>query len=353
MTNVMKKTLILKRMYSLHDSITTVLPQLGTTLLDAAKTQAHRLETSDDSEALHDFRVSVRHLRSFLKSYEPYLKRAKKQRQRFSEIMELTNAGRDNEVHIAWLKEVQHNATEIEHVGIAYLLEHLSNNDHVDLEKVSKQFAKAADKLAKIFSSDKENSKKEELNFAAITSSVLTKYSKHFQTLLQKISSSEDEEVHEARIAGKHLRYTLELLEDENATALVKRLKKFQDSTGNLHDLQVLAPKVESFLFAETTLWAQAFRDGAKTLSHDELSQLPELQRSYGLAEVMWRLEAEKSSCYNHLQTNWLGEASNDFFTDLTLFIKQLAESTQEDIAENAPASTMSRVKKAKKTQDV
>jgi CHAD domain-containing protein len=328
--------------YNLHDSISTVLPHLGTQLLNDAKTQAERLGNDEDSEALHDFRVSLRHLRSFLKSFEGFIKGAKKHRQRFSEVMILTNAGRDNEVHLAWLKSQQTNANELEQDGILYLLENLSSSDHIDVEKVKKQFAKAAEKLEDTFSKD---FKEIEESFAAITAAVLQSYSADLQSLLAAIEKPEDDTaIHDARIDGKKLRYTLELLESKEATALVKRLKKFQDTAGDLHDLQVLEPKVQTFLFAETVLWSQAFRDGSKTLSHAELNQLPELQRSYGLAAVQRTLEAEKTALFRDLKKNWLGTGSQDFFKDLEELVKGLSESAEEPSKAAKPAA-----KKAKK----
>jgi CHAD domain-containing protein len=328
--------------YDLHDSISTVLPQLGTQLLNDAKTQADNLGNDEDSGALHDFRVSVRHLRSFLKSYEDFIKGAKKHRQRFSDIMNLTNAGRDHEVHLAWLKERQVEARDLEQDGILYLLEHLSSSDHVELDKVKKQFARAAEKLRAAFSKDVKNI---EESFATVTAGVLQHYGKDLEALLRAIEKPEDDTaIHEARIAGKKLRYTLELLENKEAKALVKRLKKFQDVAGNLHDLQVLEPKVQTFLFAETVLWSQAFRDGSKTLSHAELNQLPELQRSYGLAAVQRRLEAEKTALFRDLQNYWLGENSQGFFKDFNEFIQRLSQMTQEP-----PKPTKAPKKKVKK----
>ena len=328
-------------MYDFHDSISTVLAQLGTGLLNDAKTQAERLSNDEDSEALHDFRVSVRRLRSFLKSFEGFIKNAKKHRQRFSEVMTFTNAGRDNEVHIVWLKEYQTNANTLERDGIDYLLENLSSNDHIDLNEVKKQFMKATEKLEDTFA---KTVKKIEESFATVTADVLETYGKDLQTLLSSIERPEDDTAtHDARITGKKLRYTLELLESKEAKTLVKRLKKFQDTAGDLHDLQVLEPKVQTFLFAETVLWSQAFRDGSKTLSHTELSQLPELQRSYGLAAVQRRLESEKTLLFQTLQKTWLGENSRDFFSDLGAFIETLGANNQETAK---PAKT--RVKKVK-----
>jgi CHAD domain-containing protein len=321
--------------YDLHDSISTVLPHLGTHLLTAAKRNEERLSNDEDSEALHDFRVSVRHLRSFLKSYEGFIKSAKKHRRRFSDIMTLTNTGRDSEVHLAWLKAQQMNANDLEQGGIHYLLGHLSSSDHVDLEKVKKQFTKSAE-------STKES-------FALVTSKVLQRYGQDLAALLASIEKAEDDAaIHQARITGKKLRYTLELLENKEATALVKRLKKFQNTAGDLHDLQVLEPKVQTFLFAETLSWSQAFRDGSKRLSHDELNQLPELQRSYGLAAVQRRLEEEKIALFQDLTKHWLGASSQDFFNDLSAFSGTLEKATEE------PAQpTKSVSKKAKKPAEV
>jgi CHAD domain-containing protein len=332
-------------MYDLHDSISTVLHELGTQLLNDAKTQAEALANSEDSEALHDFRVSVRRLRSFLKSYEESIKGAKKHRQRFSEVMTLTNAGRDNEVHLAWLKERQSNTRDLEKDGILYLLENLSSSDHVDLDKVKKQFEKAAEKLGGAFSTEIKDATE---SFAVVTASVLQNYGKDLKTLLASIEKAEDDTaIHDARIAGKKLRYTLELLENKEAKTLVKRLKKFQDIAGDLHDLQTLEPKVQTFLFAETVLWSQAFRDGSKTLSHSELNQLPELQRSYGLAAVQRVLEAEKTALFQTLQKNWLGTNGQDFFKDLATFIKSLDTTDQETSKPTKPTRKTRKSAKA------
>ena len=56
---------------------------------------------------------------------------------------------------------------------------------------------------------------------------------------------------HAFRIAGKRLRYALELLatmEDHSSTAKVKALKKLQDQIGDWHDRQVLLQLVADFI---------------------------------------------------------------------------------------------------------
>jgi CHAD domain-containing protein len=342
---------------NLFDPISTVLKHLGSTLLHDTEHTAQKLD-SDDEEALHDFRVSVRRLRSFLKSYEDYIKNAKKHRQRLSAIMDLTNSGRDFEVHLAWLNSKQNKASDLEQDGILYLLENLSSKEHVDLKRVKKEFEEAAKKMTKVFLQDegdvqtkaKKDKTDKNKTFASVTANVLQSYSQEFRSLLGKIKSLDDEVIHEARIAGKRMRYTLELLELEEAKALIKTLKKFQDTTGDLHDLQVLEPKLQTFLFAETVLWSQAFRDGSKTLSHEELGQLPELQRSYGLAAVQRNLEHEKTSLYTSLETNWLGATSESFFEDLQALIQQLAGEAKQTPTKKKRQTTRKRTTKPKTT---
>jgi CHAD domain-containing protein len=310
-------------------------------------------------EALHDFRVSLRHLRSFLKSYEDFIKNAKKHRENFSTIMAMTNAGRDYEVHSAWLNSRAKRASDLEKSGLQYLLEQLNNKEQIDLVQLEKQFSKAADKLSKQWSHEIEKQKdseakkfKHEDSFAVATAQVLRSYGNDLKELLQKIETVEDDaDLHEARITGKKLRYTLELLDTEEATVLVKELKKFQDAAGDLHDLQVLGPKLQTFLFAETVLWSQAFRDGSKTLSHTDLSQLPELQRSYSLAAVQRRLETEKVSLYDTLQKNWFGDTSKDFFENLNLFTTQLSTVTKLSADKKKATQKKSTVKKREAKQ--
>jgi hypothetical protein len=68
-----------------------------------------RLPDSEDTEALHDFRVSLRRFRSSVRAYQPYLKGSapKKARRRMGTLASGTNPGRDAEVQIAWLESLR------------------------------------------------------------------------------------------------------------------------------------------------------------------------------------------------------------------------------------------------------
>ena len=47
--------------------------RIAVNLLDAASAARERLTDADDAEALHDFRVAMRRLRSTLRAYQPQL----------------------------------------------------------------------------------------------------------------------------------------------------------------------------------------------------------------------------------------------------------------------------------------
>ncbi|MCB1009076.1 MAG: CHAD domain-containing protein [Acidobacteria bacterium] len=66
------------------------------------------LERRDDAEALHDFRVAVRRLRSHLRAYRKAFDGdpGKKLLRRLRKLGAATNPGRDAEVGLAWVESL-------------------------------------------------------------------------------------------------------------------------------------------------------------------------------------------------------------------------------------------------------
>jgi CHAD domain-containing protein len=83
------------------------------TLLDAAAAARRKLDEGVDPEALHDFRVALRRLRSWLRAFRPHLKGSVrgKERRRLQALADATGASRDAEVHLEWLREQRRRAT--------------------------------------------------------------------------------------------------------------------------------------------------------------------------------------------------------------------------------------------------
>src|ERR1700688_3395685 len=93
------------------DLITQPGPQaarlVALSVLDAARAARDRLSGTDDTEALHDFRVALRRLRSGLRAFPPLFGDAVgvKLRRRVRELATATGEARDAEVQLAWITE--------------------------------------------------------------------------------------------------------------------------------------------------------------------------------------------------------------------------------------------------------
>ena len=95
--------------------------------LAAATAARARLSDSSDSEALHDYRVALRRLRSCLRGYRKYVRSTvtRKSVRRLRRLARGTSQSRDLEVHLAWLGEQLASAPEPERAGISWMTERL------------------------------------------------------------------------------------------------------------------------------------------------------------------------------------------------------------------------------------
>src|SRR5215210_2446046 len=95
--------------------------------LDQAAAAFPRLQDPSDTEALHDFRVGLRRLRSCLRSYGPWLEEGlpKKLRRRLRDLARSTNPGRDTEVQIEWLRGRSRHLSSYHRAGLAWILARL------------------------------------------------------------------------------------------------------------------------------------------------------------------------------------------------------------------------------------
>jgi CHAD domain-containing protein len=288
------------------------------TLLHKSHIQAQRLADTKDTEALHDFRVSIRHLRSFIKSYQSYLgKSTKKAREQLAKLMQATNEGRDSEVHIAWLHQQHKKASSDSKLGIEIMLETFQAQHPLEVKVLQKQFAKLSKKLEGSF----EKIKFDE-SFNTITSDILAGYTKTLKAELAQISKDKTM-LHQTRITGKKLRYTLELFDTKETKTLVDNLKELQDILGEIHDLEVLLQRLEGVIAKEVAKWSSSFLEASKTLEVDE-QHLPEQKRSYALASLQKQILSALQKDHDLLTKTWLGRANGSFFKTLNVSIKTL-----------------------------
>jgi CHAD domain-containing protein len=236
---------------------------LALTYLDEAALTERRLADPQDLEALHDFRVALRRLRSCTRAYRDELKGSvsKRMRRSLRELMLVTNEGRDAEVHLDWLRTQAENAGPEHAEGIAWLVGRMEGRkfERIDTvtKEVSRQFTKVASKfrprLGTLCIQVRRGSRNERPTFRRVTGDLVRMHAADLRQKLRAVSHADNvEEAHEARIAGKRLRYLLDPIARYSAgvKSLTAQLKGLQDGLGHLHDLHVIAAEITSSLEA-------------------------------------------------------------------------------------------------------
>jgi CHAD domain-containing protein len=289
--------------------------------LDAATEATARLDDSKDVEALHDFRVAIRRLRTTVRAYRPELEGSvrPKLRRRLRDITEESNRVREAEVALDWLRPTKAELTSRERVGLRWLVLRIEDRrahglEHVRTE-VRRSFRRAGRTLRKGLSVYRQ-----EIDpghpvptepFAAAARRVLLEQAHQLDRLLGAVHAAEDEEAHRARIAAKRLRYLLEPLAHAvpASAVLVTRLKELQDRLGELHDVLELEHEVRAAVEAAAAERAARLLDVA-LLDHATPDQLRAARRRDprpGLVAVARRLRARLATVFASLQSNGLG----------------------------------------------
>jgi CHAD domain-containing protein len=254
---------------------------------------------SDD--ALHDFRVAVRRLRSWIRAFKPRLTDAasRKQRRRLSDIADATGAIRDATVHLEWLHSERRGMGVRQQVGEAWLrtrLEHQRTESADAALKAASDFDAMVAKLERRLSTFRAEVIEREPppTFGVALAERILMESDELKAHLAAIHAYTDvEESHRARIAAKRLRYVLEPMSElfANGAEIIDTLKALQDSLGDLHDVHVFSAEV--------------------TKAAEENVKSPECP---GLLRLARRLNERGARAYAVIDRNWLNDAGAAFF---------------------------------------
>jgi CHAD domain-containing protein len=274
--------------------------------LDQIDRAQRQLSDPQDGEALHDFRVGLRRLRSCVRAYRAQLKGSVsgKLRDRLRELTRATNAGRDTEVQLTWLRKQAERMGSEETKGFFWFTGRLEGHKLESLDpataEIARRYSKLASKLRKrlgILRIEVGNDPaKKPATFGQITGELIRQQVIRLQADLVRVRDVlHVDEAHRARIGVKRLRYLLEPVARRNrrARALIPRLKEAQDLLGEHHDMYVLAGAVT------------AARPSA---SGNDGEAYAALQR--GL-ETLERLAGEQAlAAFERFQSLWEGEAA-------------------------------------------
>jgi CHAD domain-containing protein/CYTH domain-containing protein len=229
-------------------------------LLDEAHAAHARLADPADAEALHDFRVALRRLRSTLRAYRDVLEGTVrgKDRRRLRDLAAATGEARDAEVQIAWLGERLKKARGAERAGLHDALERARARAEAaagHLAGAAARYPDEHDRLAERLAVMRIDLRGAEAPggtpFREELADRVRAAADHLGAALAAVAGEEDQDpAHEARIEAKRLRYLLEPVRDAvpGAAEVVKETKRLQERLGEMHDADVMAAEASSAL---------------------------------------------------------------------------------------------------------
>lgn len=227
---------------------------VATDLLARVREASARLDEPEDEEALHDFRVNIRRLRSVMRAYAPVLRDTigKKWRRQLGDIARETNGGRDVEVHLAWLRDKLAAGEVPDTEPMRRVEAELQQRMHSEYdairsdirEKLARADARLHRRLAFYWGRLYVDGTTESGGtFGRFTGELLQRHADEMWALLSGVTSHEAEaRIHNGRVAAKRLRYLLEPLRRDlpQVKELTGWMKRLQDILGELNDMFVL-----------------------------------------------------------------------------------------------------------------
>ena len=224
--------------------------------LDAVVSARDRIRRRD-TESVHEFRVALRRLRSWMRAYRPSLNDTvqKRTRRRLSTIAHATTGLRDLDVQIEWLRDERKALGDARLEAAKWILQSLKT----DRKRAWRQFTKILrrdyqetedalrDELTRYVVTRDIRTSEQVSGMRPVTAHLLQQQADKLAAAFEKIRSADDtKRLHQARIVAKRTRYVLEPLATQTSklTSIADDLARFQDIVGELRDAQLLAHRI-------------------------------------------------------------------------------------------------------------
>ena len=229
-------------------------------LVSQAREAAPRCVDPEDAEGLHDFRVSIRRLRSTLSAWKGLLRGVvtKRDRRTLAGFQNRTGASRDAEVALVWL-ESQRSELCPEHLpGLEWVEARLRSACHAssgDLNRaVCAEFAEWADGFVSRMA-HRVPGRGVGPPYAEALAERLDRIAHRLDARVDGLGGDRERGPHKVRIACKRLRYLVEPVgaESEAAASLLERCKRLQNVLGTLNDANVLDDLLRVYLDGESS----------------------------------------------------------------------------------------------------
>jgi CHAD domain-containing protein len=293
--------------------------RLALKALSAARAAERRLDDRSDPEALHDFRVAIRRLRSLLRAYRPQLQGAvrKKDRARLRELQQTTGGGREADVALEWLTKQQQDLapeclTGLNWLSAKLLARRRECSEALD-DEVRETFKRTAEKLeerlAVMRTEQNLLADRPHVSFARTLANLTEAHATDLLVQLGQIARMDDAKaLHEARIKSKRLRYLLEPVRAyvDEATPVVKKTKRLQEVLGELNDVHVLMDEIDRAFDDALTQKAGRIKELLARGDIDRARRDASMSEWIGLVELHSRLEGERRELIAKLRDRWL-----------------------------------------------
>ncbi len=308
-------------------------------LLGDASTEHTRLLENSDPEALHDFRVAVRRLRSWLRARKDALngsipKAAQKDLRR---VARLTNDSRDAEVFAAWLASLIPTLAPRQRTGARWLHARAVERGRVAAaaakERVNRRFTSAREALEDRLPFYRQTHHLDEgTNTAPFAAALALELRTHGHGLTRRLDRvrtlTDDEAAHRARIAGKRLRYLLEPVAATVAGGqeVIGQLKDLQDTLGGVHDAHVWLAAARTDLERWGTEETQRLSRVARIEDESDPMAVPARgsRLHSGVLAVAVALRQHAKAHFDALQQRWGSEQARTLEASIDTIAREL-----------------------------
>jgi CHAD domain-containing protein len=206
----------------------------------------------DDAEGVHSMRVASRRLRSALRDFEPYMKKRglTPTLKRIKAVADALGAVRDQDVAIEALEELAPKTSPsvsrtLDHViqerqdARAELRNELKQTlSNTELRELKSEFTTTIEAATNVSTRTQR-----ELSYSDVAREIIQTRLDEFEALSNDLFKPFDSEaLHELRIAGKRLRYAIELFDqcwEVSTLPIAKRIARLQSALGDIHDCDV------------------------------------------------------------------------------------------------------------------
>jgi CHAD domain-containing protein/CYTH domain-containing protein len=310
--------------------------------------ERHRLLVSaPDEEALHDFRVAVRRLRSWLRAEREALrgsmpKRALKALRR---VAQESNVSRDAEVFSKWLDEHRESLTARRRVGAAWLK---ARSDARKREADTRGGARMRTDISRAAELLGERLPHFRLSHHVDHGQLGARFSEGMAVLIRRHAiqlerhltrvhdPASAEQAHRARIAGKRLRYLLEPIAAwvPRGETVITRLKGLQNTLGDLHDAHVWMGVVRESLAelgdAEGKMAAAMASLETEPAEGEEVPPTADVRP--GVMVIAQLVRERARTAFDSFTAAWRPESYEPFFRDVAAIADALERRRPSDL---------------------